>query len=57
MLWGSGSRCLQFRCRLPGRGSEAQEATEWESLNGEIFDLFSEDRVLSVLSHGEEMKL
>ena len=57
MLLGSGSQCLQFRCRLPWGGSEAQEATEWESLNGEILDLFFEDRVLSVLSLGEEMKL
>lgn len=38
-------------------GSDAQEAAEWESPNGEILDLFFEERVLSVLRFEEEMKL
>ena len=46
-----------FGVGLPWQTSEAQEATEWESLYGETLDLFFEDRALSVLSLGEEMKL
>lgn len=68
MIWGwlragiwtllsSGSQCLQFRCRLCWGGIWSSRRTEWESLNGEILDLFFEDRALSVLSLGEEMKL
>lgn len=42
--------------QLPRVGSATQGTSAWESLNGEILDLFHEDRALPGLRLGEEMK-